>query len=564
MSVTFRPAVLIPCFNHGKFLRGVVASLEYLNVPCLIVDDGSNEETYEQIETVASEFPWVSVFHRSVNGGKGAAVIEGAKILADRGFSHFLQIDADGQHDASKAAKLLELSANNPEALISGCAQYDASVPKERLYGRKITNFWVVIETRTTKIQDCFCGFRVYPITSFLSIERTVHIGKRMDFDIEIMVRFYWRKVPILFTPVSVKYPEGGISHFDVVKDNLLISGMHTRLVLESLFHWPELKKSSNVDEHWSHISERKGLNGFRFLLKCYKFGGRKVFQCLLTPVIYFFWLSGKRQRKASIDFLKKVNRFEQSKGKQPTKYSNLQHFQNFGNAILEKFIAWDPENEFDIDRLIIDPESEKYLVHTPGKRGRLVLVSHLGVSEACRAVAENKYGIKINALVYEVNSPRVRELLDEVNQQRSTNLIFVNEIGMETAIILEEKISQGEWVAIAADRTPVNMDGRDSGVLFSSFLGEKAPFPIGPYLLASILKCEVVTLFAVPEGEKIRVECRLFSERISLPRKERMEKLQECVDQYAKLLEEKAAQWPLHWFNFYDFWQEGKGENGK
>lgn len=548
---SFRPAILIPCYNHGTTLKALLSSLAYLNLPCLIVDDGSDEATKECIKVTIEAFPKTQLLTREKNGGKGAAVMDGASYLTERNFTHFLQIDADGQHDARDAVKLLELAEAHPEDVISGRPIYDESVPKKRLYGRYITHFWVWVETLSFEIKDSMCGFRVYPLKSFQALATKHKFGLGMDFDVDVMVRLFWHGVHFHFIPTAVRYPQDGISHFDLVGDNIKIAKMHSRLFFESLLHIPaRLTRSSS--SHWSSMKERRGEAGFRFLLWVYRKLGREVFYLVLIPVIFSFWMTGRTQRQASQDYLNRIEAKRRTLNLVPIQYSSLSHFMHFGEAVLDKLAAWSPERK--MRWRFQDEESESLLTCTSGERGKLVLVSHLGVAEACRAISERSGGPKIHALVFDLHSPRMRKILEETSAESTVNMIPVNKITVETIGYLEEKIAQGDWVAIAADRTPVT-DSKQSRVKFADFLGASAPFPIGPYVIASLLKCETITLFAVREGDELVIEGRRFADLISLPRKDREGELERCVAKYAKELERKALEVPLEWFNFYDFW---------
>lgn len=551
VNSSFRPAVLIPCYNHGTTLKALLASLAYLHLPVLIVDDGSDEATKECICAAIEAFPETELLTRKENGGKGAAVMDGASYLAARNFTHFLQIDADGQHDTRDAKKLLELAQAHPEDVISGRPIYDDSVPKKRLYGRYITHFWVWLETLSFEIKDSMCGFRVYPLKSFQALASKRKFGLGMDFDVDVMVRLFWYGVHFHFIPTAVRYPQDGISHFDLVGDNIKIAKMHSRLFFESLLHIPtRLTRTSSG--HWSSLKERRGESGFRFLLWVYRKLGREVFYLVLIPVILSFWLTGRTQRQASQEYLKRIEARRRELNLVPIKYSSFSHFMHFGEAILDKLAAWSPERK--MRWRFYDEESERLLTHTQGQRGKLVLVSHLGVAEACRAISERSGGPKIHALVFDLHSPRMRKILEETSAESTVNMIPVHEITVETIGYLEEKIAKGDWVAIAADRTPVT-ESKQSRVKFADFLGESAPFPIGAYVLASLLKCETLTLFAIREGNELVVEGRHFADLIVLPRKTREAELERCVEKYAKELERKALEAPLEWFNFYDFW---------
>jgi hypothetical protein len=162
------------------------------------------------------------------------------KALAE-GYTHAVQIDADHQHDPADIPRLLALSQANPEALITGIPVYDNSVPKSRLYGRYATHVMVWINTLSLSIRDSMCGFRVYPLAQTLQVWRSEAVGKRMQFDTEIMVRMYWSGITVLSLPTAVTYPADGVSHFDLWRDNLRISSMHTRLFFGMLRRLPTL-----------------------------------------------------------------------------------------------------------------------------------------------------------------------------------------------------------------------------------------------------------------------------------------------------------------------------------
>jgi len=235
---TFNPCIVIPCFNHGATLASVISRLQPLNLHCLVVDDGSETSSKQQLETFCQQHPNLSLFRLEKNQGKGAAVIRGLQEAAKLGYTHVLQVDSDGQHEIEKARDLLALAVKHPDCLISGRPVYDTSVPGSRLYGRYITHLLVWLETLSFSIADSMCGFRVYPIQPTLAIRR---VGKRMDFDPEIMVRLYWSGTPSLFIPVKVIYPEDGISNFRILDDNLLMIRLHIKLLLGMLWRSPRL-----------------------------------------------------------------------------------------------------------------------------------------------------------------------------------------------------------------------------------------------------------------------------------------------------------------------------------
>ena len=233
------PVVIIPVYNHELAIGAVVDQLRAHRVPILLVDDGSQPSCAAVLDGLVKP-PDVLLFRRPKNGGKGAAVISGLREASRLGFSHAVQIDADGQHALGDLPKFLFQATAHPEALITGQPMFDASVPKGRLYGRYLTHIWVWINTLSLAINDSMCGFRVYPLARTLSA-LVPSIGQRMDFDPEIAVRLVWGGTEVINLPTHVTYPTDGVSHFDVLWDNVRITGMHTRLFFGMLWRLPRL-----------------------------------------------------------------------------------------------------------------------------------------------------------------------------------------------------------------------------------------------------------------------------------------------------------------------------------
>lgn len=231
---------VIPVYNHGGPVGGVVAALRAHGLPVLLVDDGSEPGCAAVLDALAQQ-PDVFLERLSANQGKGGAVMAGLKRAAQLGWTHALQIDADGQHDTRDVPAFAAAAAAEPAKLICGYPVYDDSVPRARLYGRYATHIWVWINTLSLTIRDSMCGFRIYPLPATLACMQRQYIGRRMDFDTEIAVRLVWSGMGVTNLPTRVRYPEDGVSHFRVWQDNLLISAMHTRLFFGMLWRAPLL-----------------------------------------------------------------------------------------------------------------------------------------------------------------------------------------------------------------------------------------------------------------------------------------------------------------------------------
>jgi glycosyltransferase involved in cell wall biosynthesis len=238
----YRPCIVIPFYRHEGAIAGTLARLKRFGLDCWIVDDGSGAISRAALDDLARrEADWVHLRGYAHNRGKGEAVMIGCAHACAAGFSHAVQIDADGQHDADDLPRLLALSRAQPAALVTAIPIYDRSVPKARLYGRYLTHFWVWVETLSLEIRDSMCGFRVYPLTTALTIWDRGGVGRRMDFDTAIMVRMHWCGVPVLSLPSRVTYPVDGVSHFRMLRDNLRLIWMHLRLLAGMCLRLPRL-----------------------------------------------------------------------------------------------------------------------------------------------------------------------------------------------------------------------------------------------------------------------------------------------------------------------------------
>ena len=560
-AATSKVALVIPNYNHQAAIADTLATLAELNLPCYLVDDGSNDETRYLLQTLAAQYEWVTLIHHPYNRGKGAAVMTGLRAAFADGFSHALQVDADGQHNLSDIPAMLACAAEHPSALISGRPQYDASVPKGRLYGRYITHFWVWIETLSFEIQDSMCGFRVYPLASTEALFRQQSLGERMDFDIEVLVKLHWQGVKVIHLPTKVIYPEDGISHFQGIKDNVRISWMHTKLFFGMLKRLPArvnkrwlAPTQTDQHAHWSNMKERGSYWGIKLLAQSYRFGGHWLCRAIMYPVICYFFVTGHASRAASLAFLERVQQIEPEHPllHNPVDWrDSLKHFFAFGNAALDRIDAW-------CDRITlgeVDFQDRHLLAQQlDSGKGAVLLVSHLGNLELCRAISIHQRNVKVNVMVMTSHAENFNRVLTQLNPDSSLNLIQVTELDPVTSILLQQKIDAGELVVIAGDRTSSQSIDR---VVYAPFMGKPAAFPQGPFILAGLLDCPVYLMFCLREQGRYRVYLEAFANTLKGPRQDRMVRLEAAIARYSNRLEHYALRQPLQWFNFFDFWQE-------
>jgi len=236
--------VLIPSYNTGERLFSTVSAARAQWSPVWVVVDGSTDGTGERLQQMAASDPGLRVWVLPENQGKGAAVLHGLRAAQEAGYTHALTMDSDGQHPADLIPAFMKASQARPETMVLGRPVFDASAPLLRVRGRRISNGATQLETLFAGIGDSLYGFRVYPVPDLIAVMARQPWMRRFDFDTEAVVRLAWRGVKPVNIDAPVKYlsaEEGGVSHFNYVRDNLLLSWMHARLMLEFVLRLPVL-----------------------------------------------------------------------------------------------------------------------------------------------------------------------------------------------------------------------------------------------------------------------------------------------------------------------------------
>jgi glycosyltransferase involved in cell wall biosynthesis len=258
MSIQSRThVILIPSYNTGGKVLQTVWDARRIWQPVWVVVDGSTDGTLEALRALARDDSGIRVLALPRNQGKGAAILHGLREAEAENYTHAMTLDADGQHPTDKIREFMATSEANPEALILGLPVFDASAPRVRVHGRKLSNWCAELETLGAGIGDSLYGFRVYPIAPLREIVERQPWMRRFDFDAEAAVRLCWRGVRPINLAAPVKYfrpEEGGVSHFNYLRDNALLTWMHVRLILESLLRMPFLLARrlsiGTTDEH--------------------------------------------------------------------------------------------------------------------------------------------------------------------------------------------------------------------------------------------------------------------------------------------------------------------------
>lgn len=314
--------------------------------------------------------------------------------------------------------------------------------------------------------------------------------------------------------------------------------------------------KTSEQQAHWSQTREAGTMAAMRLVFFIYRLCGRKVFSIIMYPVALYFVLCRKEQREASLQYLTAHYRFKPEIWQSKTGYRHvLLHFKTFAEVILDKMLGWLDEIS-EKDFVLSSPENIEALHNDD--RGQLIIGSHFGNLEFCRGFMHRYRSKVINILVYDKHAGNFVKMMQDENNESRLNVFQADEFDVTTIMMLKEKIDAGEWVFIAGDRVPLSGLERTVDV---QFLGENAPLPIGPYMLAKALACPVKLMFAYrceASDNKVLFDVAPLCDKLQINRKTRQQDLQHYAQQFASKLEEHCLNAPYQWFNFYDFWQPG------
>ena len=561
-------AFLVPFYNHPQNIKALIAALKAYELPVIVVDDGSDEES-KQILAELERTEGILLLTRAQNGGKGIAMKDGFKFALERGFSHVLQIDADFQHDVALIGEFLRQSQAHPQSIVCANPIYGEDAPRSRVYGRKITNFWVAINTLSLGIKDAMCGFRVYPLEQ-LKKAAAKSKTNRMEFDIEILVNAVRQGIDVRWIDTCVRYEKGGVSHFKMLRDNALISLMHAKcffslpkFALGKIWRACGLNSSEkhganaqisvepleNAEQNlWWKKQERGGVFFLRHSLFLSQILPEFALKLIVKIVVWFYYIFSKNERENIAAFRRNLSVFAGSQTLKGT--SVFSHFEAFGGAICDKFRVW--KGKIKDDELeIIDLERIKSEL-IGAQKGQILLTAHLGNVEICKALAARVEGFRMVILTYDENSRKFNEVLREISKNGgSVRMMAVNKLDVAAMLELKNIVESGEHIGIMGDRTPLGGDK----VARVKFLGKEASFNYGPYLIAGILGVKISSLWCQKIGGKFRIELVPLASAVKLGR-DKAAAAREYLQIYVRELENRCKQTPTQWFNFFDFWR--------
>ena len=566
-------AFLVPFYNHPQNIKALITALKTYELPVIVVDDGSDEAS-KQILAELERTEGILLLTRAQNGGKGIAMKDGFKFALECGFSHVLQIDADFQHDAALIGEFLRKSEAHPQSIVCANPIYGDDAPKSRVHGRKITNFWVAINTLSLGIKDAMCGFRVYPLEQ-LKKAAAKSKTNRMEFDIEILVNAARQGVDMHWIDTYVRYEKGGVSHFKMLRDNALISLMHAKCFFSlpkfalskiwrasrvNLSESANFKSGANDAQNLKKSQEnaeqnlwwKKQERGSAFFLRLSLFLAQIlpefILKLIVKIVVWFYYIFSKNERENIAEFRRNLSKFAGSQTLKGT--SVFSHFEAFGGAICDKFRVWKGKIK-DSELEIIDLERIKSEL-IGAQKGQILLTAHLGNVEICKALGARVDGFRMVILTYDENSREFNEVLKRISQNDgSVRMMLVNELDVAAMLELKNIVESGEHIGIMGDRTPL---GGDKAARVK-FLGKEASFNYGPYLIAGILGVKISSLWCQKIDGKFRIELVPLASAVKLGR-DKAAAAREYLQIYVRELENRCKQTPTQWFNFFDFWR--------
>lgn len=301
---------------------------------------------------------------------------------------------------------------------------------------------------------------------------------------------------------------------------------------------------------HWAAMGESTFVFGIWLLYGVHRVFGRWPFRVCLYPVVVLHWASRSTLRRASMQYLARIEATTGALGHAPRQRDSLRHVALFAETMLDKLLAVAGRYPF---AQVRTEGREQLYDYARGGRGAVIVTAHIGCLELCRAMAEKHAAVKLNVLVHTHHAVRFNRILQGLSPNHEVALIEVSEIGVATAVLLAAKIDAGEFIVIAGDRVPVQA----SKTVAAEFLGHVAPFPIGPYVLASLLRCPLYLLGCIHEGTSYRILVECLAQQVLLPRATRGQALREHAQRYADALTRLLARAPYDWFNFFPFWEQ-------
>ncbi|MBH9551604.1 LpxL/LpxP family acyltransferase [Inhella gelatinilytica] len=301
---------------------------------------------------------------------------------------------------------------------------------------------------------------------------------------------------------------------------------------------------------HWAALGEHTFVGGVWLLYAVHRMLGRGFFRGLMFPVVLLHWCTRPGLRAASLQYLQRLHRAQPGVfARAPGAWQGLMHVRLFAETLLDKLLAMAGRYPFERVR---EQGLEQLEAARASGRGGIFVTAHMGCLELCRVMGQRKAALDLTVLVHTAHAQAFNRILERLDPQARVRVLEVSDFGPATAQQLLAVVEAGGWVAIAGDRVPLH----SQQVAWVDFLGHPAPLPVGPYVLAALLRCPLLLLACVHQGAGYSIRVARLAERVLLPRGQRAQALQAHAQAYADALTALLREAPYDWFNFYAFWE--------
>lgn len=536
-TTTVRPLVVVPVRNNAGTIAAVVRGCLAHTADLLVVDDGSTDRSGELALAEGAR-----VIRHATNLGKGAALQTALLDAAERGYSHIVALDADGQHLPSEVPSFLNAVASRPAAIVAGCRD-SVSMPRGARGARANSNFWTWVETGR-HVGDTQCGFRAYPVQATLGLAL---VPSRYQWEVEVLVRAIWSGVPVVDLPCAVWYPPPSerVSSYRKVLDTARVTWLNVQLVLERIF-WPPRWLSPTPRDSWR--GEHRGfLLGWRLLFWILRLFGRRVVQLAVKPVVLFYWLLlGGSQRRGLDAYLRR--RFPGASAPRLAVH-RLRLLASFAGSLVDRFhLLLNGSEGITFDRSGV-PGPRDHMYGDRATSGLMVVTAHVGNSDFASSALQET-GRRAHLLVHRAPTDPYFQLVQETLGERAPRFIALEDGAQHASITALRALRAGDVVAVKADRV---VDDRAATV---DFLGSPMRLPTGPWVLAALSGAPVVVLGCFRTGpstyrfEAVGPRIYRFTDRAS-----READLARWAQELADVLAVWTERHPHQWYNFFDPW---------
>lgn len=538
--------LLLPTYNNADAIGGVLDEIAP-HVPRLarvvVVDDGCTDGT----AAILARYPWLEVLRHPKNAGKGKALHTGFAYAREHGLENVIVMDADGQHRAEDLPKILKKLDTHRGHIVIGARdmrrEVAGDVPGASLFGRAISNFWVWVETGV-HLPDTQSGFRAYPVARLPLGDFTT---SRYDFEIEVLVRAIWRGTPVCSEQVSVFYPlrEERVTHFDQWKDNVLLTKLHTRLVIMRILSILTGASKDGMAARLAKILRRaqgtarvRETPGAALLGLCMRLFGPYVCYLFAPVVLLVFCLFGRNARAAIDDFYAHL----EPESPEPRFFRSYRNFLFFGASLIDRLA---------LARGRFPALSAVTIANRPKRpEGPAILVgAHFGDWTFCGSAIAEKFGQKIGVVMDLSRSPRYQALVRERSKGRF-ELIDTNG-GLDFILKAKAVLDAGGLLCFLGDRG-ARAEEPESQITLP-FLDQAAVFPRGPFELAARFGCPVHSFFCLKRAFRPKSPYVIYIDEIWHGQGEM--KSAELARRFTARFEQHVRRDPRHWFNFFPFW---------